>query len=378
MKKIAILLGTRPEIIRLSIIIKKIEKYFNAIIINTNQNFDKELNNFFFQELKLRKADYNLKCSNDSPISFISSLLSKFDKILEKEKPDAVLILGDTNSGLAALCAKKKKIPIFHIEAGNRCFDSRVPEEINRRLIDNLSDINMTYSDIAKNNLIKENFDLDKIFKIGSPLLEVFTYYKKNIQDSGILKTLNIEKKKYFLASCHREENVDDKVNLKNIIMCLNSISKKHKAKVIFSTHPRTKFNLKKFKIKMHKNIIFSKPFKFFEYLKLQTHAKLTLSDSGSITEESNILNFPAINLRNTTERQEGMECGSVIMSSLNIKSIIQSVELALSRDNSFKASIHPDYNDANVSEKVITILQSYIDYINSKTWIKGIKQKLI
>lgn len=372
-KKILIILGTRPEIIRLSLIIKNIRRYFKACVVNTNQNFDNELNNFFFNELDLKKADYNLQCHNRNSIEFISDLFPKIDKVLDVENPDAVLILGDTNSGLSALCAKKRKIPIFHIEAGNRCFDSRVPEEINRKLIDVLSDINMTYSEFAKQNLIKENFDLDKIIKIGSPLPEVFSYYKKKINDSEILAKLKLDRKKYFLVSCHREENIDNQTYLNNILMSLNKISEIYKNKIIFSTHPRTKNKLKKINKKISKNIIFFKPFKFFDYLKLQINSRLTLSDSGSIVEESNILKFPAINLRNTTERQEGMEKGSVIMSGLNVSSILQSVDLALSNfDNSYLET-HPDYTDLNVSEKVVNILQSYIDYINFKTWMKPI-----
>jgi UDP-N-acetylglucosamine 2-epimerase (non-hydrolysing) len=372
-KKILIILGTRPEIIRLSLIIKNIRKYFKACVVNTNQNFDNELNNFFFNELDLKKADYNLQCHNRNPIEFISDLFPKIDKVLDVENPDAVLILGDTNSGLSALCAKKRKIPIFHIEAGNRCFDSRVPEEINRKLIDVLSDINMTYSEFAKQNLIKENFDLDKIIKIGSPLPEVFSYYKKKINDSEILEKLKLDRKKYFLVSCHREENIDNQTYLNNILTSLNKISEIYKNKVIFSTHPRTRNKLKKINKKISKDIIFFKPFKFFDYLKLQINSRLTLSDSGSIVEESNILKFPAINLRNTTERQEGMEKGSVIMSGLNVSSILQSVDLVLSNfDNSYLET-HPDYTDLNVSEKVVNILQSYIDYINFRTWMKPI-----
>jgi UDP-N-acetylglucosamine 2-epimerase (non-hydrolysing) len=372
-KKILIILGTRPEIIRLSLIIKNIRRYFKACVVNTNQNFDNELNNFFFNELDLKKADYNLQCHNRNSIEFISDLFPKIDKVLDVENPDAVLILGDTNSGLSALCAKKRKIPIFHIEAGNRCFDSRVPEEINRKLIDVLSDINMTYSEFAKQNLIKENFDLDKIIKIGSPLPEVFSYYKKKINDSEILAKLKLDRKKYFLVSCHREENIDNETYLNNILMSLNKISEIYKNKIIFSAHPRTRNKLKKINKKISKNIIFFKPFKFFDYLKLQINSRLTLSDSGSIIEESNILKFPAINLRNTTERQEGMEKGSVIMSGLNVSSILQSVDLALSNfDNSYLET-HPDYTDLNVSEKVVNILQSYIDYINFRTWMKPI-----
>jgi UDP-N-acetylglucosamine 2-epimerase (non-hydrolysing) len=376
-KKILVILGTRPEIIRLSCIVKKLDKFFLTIVLNTNQNFDKNLNKNFFRELRISLPKYNLnyKKKHKTPMQFISSLILETDKILEVEKPDAVLILGDTNSGLSAICAKRRKIPIFHIEAGNRSFDQRVPEEVNRKLIDHISDINMTYSDVAKLNLIKENFDLDKIIKIGSPLNEVFKKYESNIKNSLILKKLNLIKNKYLLVSCHREENIDDYKNLNNIFLALKYISKKYKIKIIFSTHPRLKSKLKKFNKSFLKNINFYKPFSFFDYINLQINSALTISDSGSIVEESNILNFPAINLRNTTERQEGMEKGSVIMTSLDVNSIIESAKIILEKnknDNLEKnVNIHLDYLDSNVSEKVLIIIQSYINYINSRTWFK-------
>jgi UDP-N-acetylglucosamine 2-epimerase (non-hydrolysing) len=244
-KKIIVILGTRPEIIRLSVVMKKIQKYFNLCVVNTGQNYNKKLNKFFFKELRLPIPKHSLKCNNESPIRFVSDLLPKIDEILKIEKPDAVLILGDTNSGLSALCAKRKKIPIFHLEAGNRCFDNRVPEEINRKIIDGLADVNLTYSEVAKQNLIKENFDLDKIIKVGSPLAEVFEYYHQEIETSKILLKLKLNRNNYFLVSCHREENVDSQENLKIIFSTLNSLSNKYKVKIIVSTHPRTKIRLK-------------------------------------------------------------------------------------------------------------------------------------
>ena len=348
--KILVILGTRPEIIRLSCIINKIEKYFSLIVINTNQNFDKNLNDNFFKDLRLKKPKYTLnKKKYKNSIHFISNLLIEVDRILDIEKPDAVLVLGDTNSGLSILSAKKKKIPIFHIEAGNRCYDQRVPEEINRVLIDKIADINMVYSDVAKINLIKEGFDLEKIFKIGSPLFEIFKEYKAEIENSIILKKLRLIKNNYILVSCHREENVGNFYNLNSIFIALNEISKK-----------------------LNKKIIFLKPFNYFDYIKLQLNAKITISDSGSIVEESNILNFPAINLRETTERQEGMEKGSVVISSLDSEHIVKSVEIVLRRFSSNpEKDIHKDYSEINVSEKVINILQSYIPYINRRTWFK-------
>jgi UDP-N-acetylglucosamine 2-epimerase len=370
--KVLTILGTRPEIIRLSRIIDRLNDNFNHVLVNTGQNYDHQLNNIFYKELKLKKPDYNLNCKNKNAIEFISQALVKFDDVLAKEKPDAVLVLGDTNSALSVLSAKKKRIPIFHIEAGNRCYDLRVPEEINRSLIDKISDINMVYSDVAKNNLIKENFPLDQIFKIGSPLREVFQYYKDEIENSKILKKLNLKENNYILVSCHREENVNDLNNLNNIFAAIYNISIKFNLKVIFSTHPRMQKKLKNINKSLLKNILFHKPFGYFDYVKLQLNSRLTISDSGSIVEESNILNFPALNLRDTTERQEGMEKGSVIISTLKMKQIVASCEIILNRFlyNS-TLNIHKDYSELNVSDKVVTIIQSYTDYINRKVWYK-------
>jgi UDP-N-acetylglucosamine 2-epimerase (non-hydrolysing) len=369
--KILIILGTRPEIIRLSCIIKKIEKYFLSVVVNTNQNFDKNLNRVFFKQLSLKEPNYSFpKKKYKNSTNFIANAMKLVDSIIEYEKPNAVLVLGDTNSALTVLSAKKRKIPIFHIEAGNRCYDQRVPEEINRILIDKISDINMVYSDVAKNNLIKENFDLDKIIKIGSPLNEVFNAYKKNIESSKILKNLKLEKNNYILVSCHREENVEKKENLKNIFISIKKISKKLKKKVIFSMHPRTFNKIKKIDKNLISNITFCKPFGYFDYMNLQINAQITISDSGSIVEEANILNFPAVNLRETTERQEGMEKDFCIITSLNPINIINSVEIVLKKFSSYKeTNIHNDYFETNVSDKVINIIQSYVPYINRKVW---------
>jgi len=370
--KILIILGTRPEIIRLSCIIKKLEKNFILKIVNTNQNFDKNLNKIFFKELNLKKPFYNLNIKNSNPIEFISALFNKIDRILSFEKPNGVLVLGDTNSALSVFCAKKKKIPIFHLEAGNRCFDQRVPEEINRSLIDKLSDVNMTYSEIAKQNLIKENFDSDRVIKVGSPLFEVFNSYKDNIDNSNILKRLHLKKEKYLVVSCHREENIENIKNLKNIFIAVNKVAQKYKLKVIFSTHPRMRKKLKNINKNNLKNITFCEPFGFFDYIKLQSNSKLTLSDSGSIVEESNILNFPAVNLRETTERQEGMEKGFCLISSLEVDSIINSSEIILNKYSNFvNKDVHPDYSEPHVSDKITIIIQSFLNYINRKIWFK-------
>jgi UDP-N-acetylglucosamine 2-epimerase (non-hydrolysing) len=372
-KKILTILGTRPEIIRLSCIIKKIDNYFVNILVNTNQNYDKNLNLVFFKELNLSPPKYNFPKKNFlNSINFISNTLIQIDKILAFEKPDAVLVLGDTNTALSVLCAKKRNIPIFHIEAGNRCYDQRVPEEINRVLVDKISDINLVYSDVAKQNLIKENFDLDKIIKIGSPLFEVFKENQAQIENSNILKKLNLTKKKYILLSCHREENVDKFNNLIQIILATKKIAKKFNLKIIFSIHPRTKDKIKKANKSILKNIIHHKPFGFFDYIKLQMNSKLTISDSGSIVEESNILNFAAINIRETTERQEGMEKGFAVLSGLKINDIVSSAEIVMKRfSNKPTLDIHKDYFEEHVSDKVINIIQSYIPYINRKVWFK-------
>lgn len=370
--KVLTILGTRPEIVRLSRIISKFNIFFDHVLVNTGQNYDNNLSSIFFKELKLRRPDYNLNCKNKNFVEFISEVLVKIDSVLLKEKPDAVLVLGDTNSALSVLVAKKRQIPIFHIEAGNRCFDLRVPEEINRSLIDKISDINMVYSDVAKSNLIKENFSLDKIIKIGSPLREVFEYYKFEIGDSKILNQLHLKKNNYILVSCHREENLISYNNLNKIFEAISKISKKYESKLIFSTHPRIQKTLKNVKKSLLKNILFHKPFGYFDYVKLQQNSKLTISDSGSIVEESNILNFPALNLRETTERQEGMEKASVVISSLKIDNIVAGAEIAISKfsENS-QSEIHQDYSELNVSDKVVTIIQSYTDYINRKVWFR-------
>jgi len=372
-KKILTILGTRPEIIRLSCIIKKIDNFFVSVLVNTNQNYDKNLNLFFFKELNLKPPKYNFPRKKFfNAINFISNTLIEIDKILAFEKPDAVLVLGDTNTALSVLSAKRRNIPIFHIEAGNRCYDQRVPEEINRVLVDKISDINLVYSDVAKQNLIKENFDLDKIIKIGSPLFEVFNENQDQIENSNILKKLNLIEKKYILLSCHREENVDKFNNLSQIILATKKIAKKYNLKIIFSIHPRTKDKTKKINKNILKNIILCKPFGFFDYIKLQMNSKLTISDSGSIVEESNILNFPAINIRETTERQEGMEKGFAVLSGLKLNDIVDSAEIVLKRfSNEPRLDIHKDYFEEHVSDKVINVIQSYIPYINRKVWFK-------
>jgi len=371
--KVLTVVGTRPEIIRLSRIIKKLDFHFNHILVHTGQNYNFELSSIFFKELKIKKPDFNLNCKSKNSIEFIGKSLVRFDKILELEKPDAVLVLGDTNSALTVLCAKKRKIPIFHIEAGNRCFDESVPEEINRKIVDHISDINMTYSSYASSNLKSEGLHQDKIIKIGSPLYEVYSHYSPQIENSNILKKLKISNKNYILASVHREENVDNKKNLESIFNSIIKLRKKLKVNVIFSSHPRIQKKVKEFKLKLDKYIDFYKPFGFFDYAKLMKSAKIVLSDSGSITEETSILSIPSVNLRTSNERQEGMECGVSIMSGLNSRDILNAADIIINNKkiDEFDNKIYPDYAISDVSETVVKIIQSYTHYINKKTWFK-------
>jgi len=371
--KIITVVGTRPEIIRLSRIIKKLDLYFDHILVHTGQNYNYELSNIFFKELKLKKPDFNLNCKSKNAIEFISKSLVRFDKILEVEKPDAVLVLGDTNSALTVLCAKKRKIPIFHIEAGNRCFDQSVPEEINRKIVDHISDINMTYSSYASSNLKLEGVHQDRIIKIGSPLFEVYNHYSEEIENSNILNKLKITEKNYILASIHREENVDNKKNLESIFNSIIKLRKKLKLNVIFSSHPRFQKKIKKFNLTIDKYIFFYKPFGFFDYVKLMKNAKIILSDSGSITEETSILSIPSVNVRSSNERQEGMEQGLSIMSGLNSKDILNAVDIVINnrKIEEFNNTIYRDYAMSDVSETVVKIIQSYTHYINKKTWFK-------
>ena len=371
--KVITVVGTRPEIIRLSRIIKKLDFYFNHILVHTGQNYNFELSNIFFKELKLKRPKFNLNCKSKNAVEFIGKSLVRFDKILDTEKPDAVLVLGDTNSALTVLCAKKRKIPIFHIEAGNRCFDESVPEEINRKIVDHISDINMTYSSYASSNLKSEGLHQDKIIKIGSPLHEVYSHYSPQIENSNILKKLKISNKNYILASIHREENVDNKKNLESIFNSIIKLRKKLKVNVIFSSHPRIQKRIKEFKLKLDKYIDFYKPFGFFDYAKLMKSAKIVLSDSGSITEETSILSIPSVNLRTSNERQEGMECGISIMSGLNTRDILNAADIIINNKkiDEYEKRIYPDYAIKDVSETVVKIIQSYTHYINKKTWFK-------
>jgi len=371
--KIITILGTRPEIIRLSRIIGILDKYSSHQLIHTGQNFDFELNKIFFDELKIRKPNFFLEAAGKTAAETIGQIIIKVDKILAIEQPDAVIVLGDTNSSLSTIAAKRRKIPIFHIEAGNRCFDQRVPEEINRKVVDHISDINLTYSGLARENLLRENFPPDQVIKIGSPMLEVLNYFMPQIRKSKIINKLNLRAEKYFLVSTHREENIEDNISFKKIQIILNTIAEKYKLPVIVSTHPRTQKKFDETGVKFHKHVNLIKPLGFFDYVNLQMHARCVLSDSGSITEESSILNFPALNIRETHERSEGMEEAAVMMTGLDINRIQKGLEILQSQPRAKKRmlKIVNDYNVTNVSQKVLRIIYSYTDYINRVVWKK-------
>ena len=375
MKKIKVLtvVGTRPEIIRLSRVIPLLDKHTEHTLVHTGQNYDYELNEIFFNDLEIRGPDHFLNAAGNTPCETIANTISGLDKFLEDNTVDALLILGDTNSSLSVIPAKRRKIPIFHMEAGNRCFDDRVPEEINRRIVDHTADINLPYSTIARNYLIAEGLDPDRIIKTGSPMGEVLEYYREKIENSDVLKELAIKKDNYFLVSAHREENIDSEKQFARFIDTLNSLAKDFEMPVIVSTHPRTRNQLEKQSITTHELVRFLKPLAFTDYIKLQESARVTLSDSGTITEEASVLNFPALNLRETNERPEGMEEGTVMMVGMDKERIYQGISILESQTRWLERnlSIVEDYKVTNVSEKVLRIIQSYTDYVNRVVWKK-------
>ena len=370
--KVMTIVGTRPEIIRLSRIIKKLDTFANHILVHTGQNYDYELNEIFFEDLEIRKPDYFLNSAEASPSRTIGKLLIEVDHLLDEIKPEALLVLGDTNSCMSIIAAKKRKIPTFHFEAGNRCFDMRVPEEVNRKIIDHTADINITYSSIAREYLLNEGISKDMVIKVGSPMMEVLNFYKDKINNSRILSDLNLKKGQYFIASFHREENVDSK-NLEMILEILNVLAEKYKLPIIVSTHPRTRKKLNENDYALNDQIILLKPQSFSNYINLQINSKAVLSDSGTINEESSILNFPALNIREAHERPEAMEESSVMMTGVNLNRVIQAMEILCSqkRDSHRSLNLVKDYDVNNVSEKILRIIISYTDYIHKNIWKK-------
>lgn len=375
MKKLKVMtvVGTRPEIIRLSRVLMALDQSeaIEHTIVHTGQNYDYELNQIFFEDLGLRKPDYFLEAAGKTATETVGNILIKIDPLLEELQPDAFLVLGDTNSCLCAIPAKKRHIPIFHMEAGNRCFDQRVPEETNRKIVDHVSDINLTYSDIAREYLLREGLPADRIIKTGSPMFEVLNHYLPQIKASDVLKKLNLEKGKYFVISSHREENINSEKNFRGLMDSLNAIAEKYSYPVIVSTHPRTQNMIDKMQIEMRPEIQFLKPLGFHDYNALQMHSYAVLSDSGTISEESSILNFRALNIRQAHERPEAMEEASVMMVGLSPERILQGLVQVLRQDVGDTRNFRPvaDYSMPNVSEKVVRIILSYTDYVKRVVW---------
>jgi len=370
--KVMTIVGTRPEIIRLSAVINKLEESeaIEHILVHTGQNYDYELNEVFFEDFNLKKPDYFLNAANGTAVETIGNILIAVDPVLEEVQPEAVLILGDTNSCLCAIAAKKRKIPIFHMEAGNRCFDQRVPEETNRKIVDHIADINLTYSDIAREYLLREGLPADRIIKTGSPMLEVLNTKRKEIEQSEVLLRLGLQSNNYFLVSAHREENVGSKKNFLKLIDTLNAIAEIYEIPVILSTHPRTKKMIDENNIIFHKNIKILKPLGFIDYNNLQINAKTVLSDSGTISEETSILGLKSLNIREAHERPEAMEEATVMMVGVMRENVIRGLKI-LEEENFKNKNLVSDYNIENVSEKVLKIIVSYIDYVNTFVWRK-------
>lgn len=374
MKKLKVMtvVGTRPEIIRLSAVINKLDKSeaIEHILVHTGQNYDYELNEVFFEDFNLKKPDYFLNSAVGTVIETIGNILINIEKVIDKEKPDAFLILGDTNSCLTAIAAKRRHIPIFHMEAGNRCFDQRVPEETNRKIVDHIADINLTYSDIAREYLLREGLLPDRVIKTGSPMYEVIKSKLDDINNSDVLNKLNLEKGKYFVVSAHREENINSETNFMNLVESLNAITDKYNFPVIVSTHPRTRKMIEEKGIKFNPLVNLLKPLGFNDYVKLQIESKAVLSDSGTISEESSILKFRALNLREAHERPEAMEEASVMMVGLKKERILQGLEILETQEKDTLREVY-DYSMPNVSDKVLRIILSYTDYINRNVWKK-------
>jgi UDP-N-acetylglucosamine 2-epimerase len=375
MKKLRVVsvVGTRPEIIRLSRVLAKLDEHCDHTLIHTGQNYDYELNEIFFDDLGVRKPDYFLNAAGKNASQTIGQIIIAVDEVLEKVQPEALLVLGDTNSCLSAIPAKRRKIPIFHMEAGNRCFDMRVPEEINRRIVDHTADVNLTYSDIAREYLLAEGLSPDRTIKTGSPMCEVLAHYADGIESSDILSRLELTSGKYFVVSAHREENIDSDVNFEKLALTLNTVAEKYNEPVIVSTHPRTQKRIDAKNIQFHPMVRLLKPLGFKDYVKLQKEARVVLSDSGTINEESSILNFPALNLREAHERPEGMEEAVVMMVGLEPERVLQALAILETQLRGEERSLRQvsDYSMPNVADKVVRIIHSYTDYVNRVVWKK-------
>lgn len=375
MKKMKVMsvVGTRPEIIRLSRVLAKLDAHCEHILVHTGQNYDYELNEVFFSDLGVRKPDYFLNAAGQSAAETIGQVIIKVDQVLQEVEPEAMLVLGDTNSCISALPAKRRKVPIFHMEAGNRCFDQRVPEETNRRIVDHTADINLTYSTIARDYLLAEGLPADRVIKTGSPMFEVLNYYMPQIDSSNVLSRLNLIAGQFFVVSAHREENVDSPKQLKKLATILNTVAEKYDFPVVVSTHPRTRNRIEAQGIEFHPNVLLLKPLGFHDYNHLQKNAKAVLSDSGTITEESSIMNFPALNIREAHERPEGFEEASVMMVGLEVERVLQALEVLESQPSGDERLLRPvyDYSMPNVSDKLVRIIHSYTDYVNRVVWKK-------
>jgi len=371
--KVVTVVGTRPEIIRLSRVIARLDQHCDHVLVHTGQNYDYELNAIFFEDLSIRRPDRFMDCAGESAAQTIGNVIARTDLLLEEERPDAMLVLGDTNSCLAVIPAKRRKIPTFHMEAGNRCFDQRVPEEINRRIVDHTADINLTYSAIAREYLLREGLPPDMVIRTGSPMFEVLTHYRAKIEASDIVERLGLAPEAFFVVSAHREENIDTPRAFAKLVAVLNGVAEDFGQPVIVSTHPRTRNRIEREGVKFHPQVRLQKPLGFSDYVKLQTSARAVLSDSGTINEESSILNFPALNLREAHERPEGMEEAAVMMVGLDLDRVRQALAVLDQQPRGAVRVLNPvgDYSVPNVSDKIVRILHSYTDYVNRVVWRK-------